>query len=185
MYTTAVTRDSWWTLVLRGIAAVLFGVAAVFWPALTVAVLVYLFSAYLIVSGVLGVVSGVKVAERNSWWVLHVLLGIVELGVGIYLVRHITVSVEALLLLVGFTLVVRGLFEIVASYMERDITATLRTVNSVSGLIALAAGIIIVLQPKSSGVSFAWILGLYAIVFGALHVAMASQGRSVETRRRA
>ena len=177
MYTTAITRDSWWALVLRGIVAVLFGVAAVFWPSLTLVTLVYLFSAYLIVSGVIGVITGVKAGERSSWWVLHVLLGVIELGFGIYLVRHISVSITTFILLVGFVLVIRGLFEIVGAYLEREITATLRTVNSVTGLIALVAGIVILLQPKSSGIRFVWLLGLYALVFGALHIAMAAEGK--------
>lgn len=175
MYTTAITRDSWWALVSRGTVAVLFGIVAVFWPGLTLPVLVYLFSAYLLVSGVLGLVTGAKTAEKSTWWVLHVLLGVVELGFGIYLVRHPSVTLGTFLLLTGFVLVVRGLFEVVATFLERDMTGVLRSVNSVSGLVSLVAGIVLVLYPRGSGVSFVWLLGLYAIVLGALVVSMCNE----------
>ena len=42
----------WWAVVLRGIAAILFGVVALVWPGPTVFVLVLLFGAYALVDGV-------------------------------------------------------------------------------------------------------------------------------------
>ena len=46
--------ENWWLLLLRGLAAIAFGVLAFFWPGLTLAALVYLWGAYAIVDGVIG-----------------------------------------------------------------------------------------------------------------------------------
>ena len=51
MSTVSVTKENWWALVLGGVATIIFGVAAVFWPGITLLVLLYLFSAYALVSG--------------------------------------------------------------------------------------------------------------------------------------
>ena len=43
----------WWLLLLRGVAAILFGVLAFIWPGLTLVTLVLLYGAYALVDGVL------------------------------------------------------------------------------------------------------------------------------------
>lgn len=111
-------RDLWGTLLLRGVLAVLFGIAAVFWPALTLVTLVYLFSAYVVVTGVVNVVQGVMSMKSPMMWYLTLVIGLVELGVGVYLLRHTDVSFATLILLIGFTLVIRGVLEVVAAFMD-------------------------------------------------------------------
>ena len=43
----------WWLILLRGIAAIIFGVLAFVWPGITLVTLVLLFGAYTLVDGVL------------------------------------------------------------------------------------------------------------------------------------
>ena len=47
----------WWAVVLRGVAAVLFGLLALIWPDITVFVLVILFGAYALADGVLALIA--------------------------------------------------------------------------------------------------------------------------------
>ncbi len=51
-------ETNWWGLTIRGIAAILFGIAAVFWPHLTLTTLVILFSAWVLIDGIVRIVSG-------------------------------------------------------------------------------------------------------------------------------
>ena len=63
---------SWWALLLRGIAAVLFGLAALAWPGLTLAVLVVFYGAYAVVDGAFAVVAGVRADTGTRRWLLLV-----------------------------------------------------------------------------------------------------------------
>lgn len=71
----------WWIVLLRGISAIVFGVAAAFaWPGLTLAVLVVMFGAFMLVDGVIGTIDAIRFREKlNNWWVWLVdgILGIV------------------------------------------------------------------------------------------------------------
>src|SRR6266581_164653 len=83
---TQVSRNYWWILAIRGLLAVLFGLAAFVWPGLTLLVLVLLFGAYALVDGVIAVV--VSLQERRvfaRWWVL-LLEGLVGIAAGV--ARH-------------------------------------------------------------------------------------------------
>lgn len=169
-------RHMWGTLALRGVVSVIFGIAAVFWPGLTLKTLVYLFGAFILVSGLLNMVSGLANLnqEDGSFWMrlLGVVLGFAELAVGVYLLRHPTVTFTTLILIIGLTLIVLGVLELFAGIFNAG-SATYKTVMLFGGLIGVLAGILLLFQPVASGVAFVWILGLYALISGPLLIAMA------------
>ena len=51
---------TWWATIFRGIAAVLFGLAALFWPGMTLLVLLVIFAVYALVDGLLAIVAGIR-----------------------------------------------------------------------------------------------------------------------------
>jgi len=65
---TQVSRNYWWTMGIRGLLAVLFGLAALVWPRLTLLVLVYLFGAYALVDGVVAVIVSIQERKNLRYW---------------------------------------------------------------------------------------------------------------------
>ena len=163
--------EYWWVLTIKGIIAIVFGIAAVFWPGLTILTLLYLFSAYILVSGIVNIIQGVGGVTRRATWFLTLTLGLAELGVGVYLLRHPHVTFATLILLFGFMLIVRGVFEGVTAFSDNT-TATNRTLMIIASIVAVLAGILLLFQPESAGVAFVWILGLYALIVGPIMVAL-------------
>src|SRR5262245_13048283 len=71
--------DAWHWIALRGVLAVLFGIAAFLWPRFTLTVLVFIWGIYAIVDGVLALVAAFRLHEEGKpmWSLLVVgLLGI-------------------------------------------------------------------------------------------------------------
>jgi uncharacterized membrane protein HdeD (DUF308 family) len=108
-------------------------------------------------------------------------MGIIELGVGVYLLRHPTVTFATLILLIGFTLIIRGVVDVIGSLFEGGISATGKVLSIIGGLLALLAGIVVLFQPVASGVAFVWILGIYALIAGPLQIALAADARKISS----
>ncbi len=63
--------NNWWAFLIRGIFALLFGLAAFTWPGVTLAVLVLMFGAYALVDGVFALVCAFAGRPENDrWWVV-------------------------------------------------------------------------------------------------------------------
>ncbi len=169
----------WWVLLVKGLAALVFGLAAVFWTGMTLVALVYLFSAYIIVSGILGIILGVFSAGRSGMWLLGLIVGILELGVGIYAVRNPQITLGVFVLLIGFTFIFRGILQIVAAFMEAAPDGAGRALLVISGVLSAIAGILIVMQPVAGGLAFVWALGVYLLVVGSMDIARAAAAKTM------
>lgn len=164
--------SKWWILTIQGIAAILFGIACVFWPGISLVTFVYLFGIWLLIGGVLGMIQALISIGRGKGWVLKLLLGLVELGLGVYLLRHPTVAFGVLILLVGFMLVLYAIFEIVSALADSEGSATSKMLSVVAAIVAGLAGIFMFFQPAASGVAFVWIIGLFALINGPILIAL-------------
>lgn len=167
----------WWVFLFQGLVAAFFGIAAIFWPGLTLVTLVYLFSAFVLAWGIVEIIHGfLGIRRRDTWW-LSLLFGIAGLGAGLYLVRHPDVSFATFILIISLLLVGRGLIDVVGALMGRN--SRHRILSFIVGGAAVLAGILIMFQPREGGVAFVWLLGLYAMVYGALNIAMAIEVRNI------
>jgi len=166
-----VYTSSWWALVLRGLAAIAFGVLAFVWPQITLTALVFLWGAYALVDGVFAIAAGVKShGENKRWWVL-LLEGILGVAAGLvaFLVPGITAL--ALLILIAAWAMVTGAFEIAAAiqlrkYIKGEWLLALAGVASV--LFALA----LLFNPAAGALALVWLIGAYSIVFGVLLIVL-------------
>jgi uncharacterized membrane protein HdeD (DUF308 family) len=79
-----VANRLWWALLLRGIAAVLFGMAALFWPGKTLWVLIVFFGAYALVGGIFTIAAGIMDSARRWLLIVEGILGVVAGLIGLY-----------------------------------------------------------------------------------------------------
>lgn len=172
-------QTHWWILTIRGILAIMFGVACVFWPGISLVTFVYLFGIYILAAGLVAVFQGVVSIGHHKTWILTLLLGIFEIGVGVYLLRHPGISFAILILLIAFSFILYGVFEIVGSLSDSRATTASKTLAIITGALGVLAGIVMFFQPAASGVAFVWIVGLFALISGPIWIAISLDVKNI------
>lgn len=155
----------WWLPLVRGIAAILFGIAAFTWPGLAIAVLVLPFSAWMLVDGIFGVVDSIRYRNRLPNWGLWLLDGILGILVGAVALFMPGAAAVALLLLVAAWAVVGGVLRIVAAIQLRKRIKG-EWLLGLSGALSILFGVLLVAVPATGILSLVWLIGSWAIVFG-------------------
>lgn len=167
-----VKQSSWPIVGLRGVLAVLFGVIALLWPKLSVALLVYLFGAYALVDGALAVVGSLTgpLPLRDLWLTLFMGIAGVSLGIAVFVWPEITAVI--LLYCVAIRAVVLGIMEIVSAVIWRE-KAVQGWLLFAGGCASALFGLFMLFRPGAGALALLWLIGLYAVVVGVLQVSMA------------
>jgi uncharacterized membrane protein HdeD (DUF308 family) len=176
-----VLARNWWALALRGVAAVLFGIMAFAWPGMTLGVLVLLYGAYALVDGVLAITAAL--AGRTwgmPWWAL-LLDGLMGITIGILTFAWPGITALVLLYMIAAWAVVTGVFEVIAAIrLRKEIHG--EWLLALSGIISVLFGVALVINPVGGALAVVWLIGAYAIVFGALLIALGFRLRGVAKR---
>lgn len=162
-----VLARNWWALALRGLFAILFGVAAFAWPNLTLAALVILFGAYALVDGVFALVAAVRAAEAHERWWLFVLEGLAGIVVGIITFIWPGITALVLLYLIAWWALITGVFEIAAAIRLRKQIRQEWTLV-LGGLASVVFGLLLFYRPGAGALAVVWLIGTYALIFGVL-----------------
>lgn len=155
---------NWWALALRGVAAILFGIIAILWPAMTAAVLVLLFAAYALVDGVFAIVAAVRAARHHARSGPLLLEGILDLVIAAICFLWPMTALVALVYLIAIWAVITGIALVAAGITFIRLNGEWLLV--LSGVISLLLGIILFVQPATGIVALSWWFGIYALLFG-------------------
>lgn len=165
-------RSHWWVLLIDGILTILFGIAAIFWPGLTLLVLVYLFGAYALVDGIFTIVAAFQVRKVSSDWGWMLIGGIAGVIVGLLVFFWPRITSLVLFYLIAAWAFVTGIFEFSAGLLVRSWLLVL------GGILSVILGIIFFTHPVAGILSIIWLLGVFAIAIGLVQVVRAFQMRS-------
>jgi len=163
-------------LLFRGIAAVLFGILTLVWPKLSLAVLVLLFGVFAVVSGITAVAAALRNREEQGWGFL-LFEGILGILAGVVALVWPGIAALAFLYLLAAWAILTGILELVAplAFPMRGGRAVLMVL---AGLLSIVFGILIAAQPAAGLLTVVWLIGVYAIVFGVMFIAVYFESRS-------
>lgn len=163
-------HNDMWLMIVKGLALFFLGLIAVAWPGLTLIIFSLVFAIYLLVDGVVEIIQGITVHGQGSHWILRIILGVIEIAAGVYLLNRPSVAIATFVLVIGFVFLIQGIVELLSAFIDKTDSKN-RTLLIVTGVIGLLAGIIILRYPVSSGIAFAWVVGVYALIAGAITIA--------------
>jgi uncharacterized membrane protein HdeD (DUF308 family) len=162
----------WGWYLVWGIIAMIFGFFVISYRHASVYAIVYLASGFFIVGGLFEIVGGLRMV-RQRW--LHLVFGLIWLAAGIvgFVWPHITIFIVAVL--VGWGFLVLGIFDIVDSI--RNHFMPYWWAYLIRGLIAVALGFLCIRHPGAPLTALVVLIGILAIVFGAVEVVGAFSAR--------
>jgi uncharacterized membrane protein HdeD (DUF308 family) len=170
-------------LILRGVLALITGIIALAWPAVTILALVILFAVYAFIdagfqgmrafsSGKAGPVAG------------HLLLALTDLAAGVVALIWPSPTALVLTLVVGIWAIAGGFLEIFAGFGASEGAGT-RALFILTGLIWVAFGAVILARPDIGAVTLALVFGFFSIFSGATLITQGTEirraGKSLHT----
>ena len=169
----------WWTLVVRGVIAIVFGLLAFVAPPFGIAMLVALFAAWALIDGVGSLIAGFRTrGQDRSWWI-EILEGVVSIAAGIVALVMPGFAAEVLVLLIAVWSIVTGVIEIgLAIRLRRVLEGEVWL--ALAGVASILFGGLILLFPAAGALSLVWLLGSFAIAFGAFLIMLGWRLRDVD-----
>ena len=165
--------DNWWLLLLRGIAAIAFGVLAFFWPGLTLVTLTWLWGAYALSDGIIAIWAAFNATGGDAgprWWLgLSGVVSIIAGGMAFYYTGMTTL---VLLMFIASWAIIIGAVQIWAAIALRKVLER-EWLLILSGVLSIAFGVILFAQPGTGALAVVWTIAWYAMVFGGLYIALA------------
>ena len=161
----------WWALVIRGLAAIAFGALALRAPERGLLTLVTVWGVYAVVEGVLSLSLALRGAHPLQAWAPLVFEGATSITAGVLMAFWPTISSMALLVVMGVWGLLTGAAEATAAIRLRRYLRG-ESLLATSGVCSMAFGVTILIRPGPGALALFWLLAVYAIAFGALHVAL-------------
>jgi uncharacterized membrane protein HdeD (DUF308 family) len=175
-----VLARNWWALLIRGIAAVIFGILAFVWPGATIVAIGILFGAYAFVDGIFAIVSAVRAAEAHQRWWPFVIEGIVGLFIAAITFYDIRITLFALYITIAAWAFITGILEIVAAIeLRKAIQGELLLI--IGGVASILFAALMIWKPFAGALAIIWLIGAYALVFGITMIALAFRLKSHRT----
>lgn len=164
---------NWWLLLLRGIAAIVFGILAFAWPGITLLSLVILYGAYALVDGVLSIAAAIGGGGGTAtprWWLIVV--GLLGIAAGLLTFFWPQITALVLLMFIGAWALIHGVFEIIGAIrLRKEIDNEWMLI--LSGALSVLFGAAMLVMPGAGALALIWVIGAYSIIFGILFVGFA------------
>lgn len=177
----------WWVFILRGLITIVFGLAALLWPALTLGVMVLLFGLFALFEGLLTILTSFgKGDEKGGWtFLLEGLVGllvcvIVLLGSSLGSILWPRVAAVMLVYYIAGWAILAGLFKTITAFRIRTEVKG-EWVLGLSGLISILVGLILILRPGAGVLAVAWLIGIFAIILGIIQLLLGLKFRKIGT----
>ncbi len=171
-------KRHWWVPVIRGIAAIVFGIIAFVYPGITIATLVLLFGAWVLIDGIFRVVGAIGHRASDPDWGWHIVIGIVGIIVGLLTFHAPQITALALIIYIAAWALMVGATEIAfAIKLRREIKGEWFLI--LMGLASIVFAILLLWNPIAGAAAVIWLIAWYAVVLGILAIFFGFRLRSL------
>ena len=161
--------NNWWSLVIRGLVAIILGLLTFAWPGITLTALVLVFGAYALIDGIVNLAGVWRVSRAHErWWPL-LIEGVAGVIAGLITFAWPAITALSLVFIIAAWAMVTGVLEIVAAVRLRKYISG-EWLLGLAGVASVIFGILLAAAPLAGALVIALWFGIYAIIFGILEV---------------
>jgi len=173
-------KRHWWVPVLRGVAAIAFGVIAFTHPVMAAATLVLFFGAWVLIDGIFRIVGAIGHRASDPDWGFNLIIGILGVIVGLFTFHAPAITALALVIYIAAWALMIGATEIaLAIKMRREIKGEWFMI--LMGLASIIFAGLLLWNPLAGAAALIWIIAWYAVVMGVLAIVFGFRLRSLPT----
>ena len=162
-------KRHWWVPVIRGIAAIVFGVIAFTHPVMAIATLVLLFGAWVLIDGIFRIVAAIRHRGSDPDWAWQLVIGIIGIIVGLLTFHAPQITALALVIYIAAWALMIGASEIVmAVKLRHEIKGEWFLI--LMGLASIVFAVLLLWNPVAGAAAVIWLIAWYAVVLGILAI---------------
>ena len=151
--------NHWWMVLIRGLAAVLFGMLAIAWPRITLLTFILLFAVHALIDGVVAISVGLNLRRtgQGALWGPLVIAGVLSVLAGLFAVAWPGLTAAVFLGAIAFWAVSRGVFEIAAAIRLRQVIPN-EWLLALAGCCSILFGVLLIAWPAAGLMSLMWLV---------------------------
>lgn len=163
---------AWWDVLLRGIVAIGFGLALLFWPGLSLSLFLLLFAAFAFFDGILMLLQAVTIKDGRWFWrVVHGMLAIIAAAAAVLLPGWTLVAIA---MLIGIYWILTGILQIaVAIDFRKAMKGELLLIAA--GILSVIVGFLLFVYPITGLIALAQVIGIFSIAAGIILLVLAAK----------
>jgi len=175
--------NMWWAMALRGVGAIILGMLALLWPAITLIMLVLIFAAYCIADAFFSIVLAFRGARRNERWWWLALHAFVALAAAVVALLYPAITIIAFVGMMIAWALLTGVVSIAAAF--RLDGAQGRWWLVASGVVSLILAALLMAFPGVSLFTLTWMIAFQALLAGSMLLGLAFRLRMMSSDMRA
>jgi uncharacterized membrane protein HdeD (DUF308 family) len=173
----ALAKLAWPVALAAALGMLAVGVLLLVWPKATLTIVAILIGAALIVAGVFRLFDGITAhGESGGMRAADIVIGLLAIVVGLYCLKHHSLTVLVLALVVGVFWIIHGIGDLITAATAPGVPG--RGLRAIGGVFSLAAGLVILFWPGVSLILLLTILGAWLLLYGVVLAVLAFRLRS-------
>jgi uncharacterized membrane protein HdeD (DUF308 family) len=165
------TRN-WGLVVLRGLAALAFGLFTLFYPGISLAALVLVFGAFAFADGVFAAIAAIANRRGEPHWVALLLSGLAGIAIGVITFLRPGITAVVLLAFIAAWAIITGVGEIAAAIRLRRLISN-EWLLGLAGVLSVLFGVLLIAMPGVGALAVVLWIGAYATVMGIIWLVLA------------
>jgi uncharacterized membrane protein HdeD (DUF308 family) len=159
-----------WTIALRGVLAIVFGLIALASPRSAAAAFIIVFAVYALVDGAVSLATAARRGRAGLHWGWFLFEGLISIAAGVLSLVYPAMTLFVLIVFVSIRALALGILEIGGAISWKGIES--RWLLGITGVVSVLFGLMLLWNPLAGGLALIWVIGIYAIVFGAMLIAL-------------